>query len=334
MPRMPSPTIIPFALLCIISILLAGAGSLLLGDFKLSAQEVVNGLMRSQDTQAGFVVWELRLPRFILGILAGASLGMAGTIVQSITRNPLASPSLMGVSSGAAFAIVFCSLFFELSNTGLLSFGSIGGMLAAMMTFSIAWKSHLNPIHLTLAGMSISLFFAAGITVLLVSANSDAAGIYYWLAGSLANRTWQHVFLLAPYVLAGLILGSAFHKPLNILMLDETTSRSLGVSIQWWRLLLGLIAVLLTAATVAVAGPISFIGLIAPHIVRFYFNSNTHLKGHAQNHKVLLPCSALVGAALICGADLLAKYQEVPVGILCILFGGPLFLYLIRKQKF
>jgi iron complex transport system permease protein len=325
----------PLVLLLSIALLLTCIGSLALGDFQLSWHQVINGLLQPNLDTEGFVVWELRLPRFLTGLLSGGALGMAGAIVQSITRNPLASPSLMGVSSGAAFTIVFSFVFFELSTTSTLMFGTFGGMIAAILTFSIAWKTHLNPIHLTLAGMSISLFFSAGITVLLISANSDTAGIYYWLAGSIANKTWQHVGQLYPYVVVGLVLGISFSRPLNLLMLDDITCRSLGVPIHWWRLMLGTIAVLLTAATVAVAGPISFIGLISPHLVRFYFLSRKQAdkKYYSNEHLLVLPCSALVGGLLVCCADLLAKYQEVPVGILSILLGGPLFVYLIRKQS-
>lgn len=326
--------VLPLLGYCSVALISAGVGSLMLGDFQLSATQVWRGLLSSDASQSDFVVWQLRLPRLVLALLSGAALGMAGAIVQSITRNPLASPSLIGVSSGAAFAIVLSTIFFGFSNTGIVLFGTAGGLLAALLTFSIAWKTHLSPLHVTLAGMSISLFFAAGITLLLVAANSDSAGIYYWLAGSLANRTWQHVAQLYPFVLVGLLLGIACARPLNILMLDDVTSRSLGVPVKWWRLSLGFVAVLLTGATVAVAGPISFVGLIAPHLSRFYFNRQTAspMQNYGQDHKVLLPCSALVGATLVCCADLLAKYQEVPVGILCILFGGPLFVYLIRKQ--
>ena len=328
-------SIASFWFLCFALLILSGVSSLTLGEFELSWLQVVNYLWQPIDDTQSFVIWELRLPRLLTGLLTGAALGMAGAIVQSITRNPLGSPSLMGVTSGAAFSIVFSFIFFDFSTSTMLVFGTIGGLLAALLTFSIAWKTHLNPIHLTLAGMSVSLLFIAGITVLLVSANSDTAGMYYWLAGSLANRTWQHVEQLYPYVLLGIVLGISFARPLNLLMLDDITSRSLGLSVHWWRLVLGITAVFLTAATVAVAGPISFVGLISPHLVKFYFNSKTSKKRqHYRNdHRVLLPCSALVGAALVCCADLLAKYQEMPVGILCILVGGPLFVYLIRKQS-
>ncbi|AFJ01564.1 iron chelate uptake ABC transporter (FeCT) family, permease protein [Methylophaga frappieri] len=323
----PFLTLLPVVLVAVLVIFLSGLGALLLGDFDLDFVTLMQILSVRSHSTLDFVVWELRFPRYIVAILAGSALAMAGTIVQSITRNPLGSPSLMGVTSGAAFAIVISFVIFTFDTSSRLVFGTLGGMLAASLTFALAWKTQLNPINLTLAGMSISLFFMAAITVMLVSADADARGIYYWLTGSLANLTWQHVQLLYPYVIAGLIIGVGFARPLNLLMLDEQVAHSLGLAIQWWRLALGIVAVVLTAATVAVAGPISFVGLIAPHLSRFALGMPA-----ANNHRFVLPLSALIGAALVSSADLLAKFQEVPVGILCILIGGPLFVVLIRRQ--
>lgn len=326
--------IVTFTLILFCCVLSASIISLTMGDFELSLTRVIHLLWQPSEGIHEFVVWDLRLPRIITGLLAGAALGMAGAIVQSITRNPLGSPSLMGVSSGAACAIVLSLILFEFSTPKLMLCGTLGGFLAALMTFAIAWKTHLNPIHLTLAGMSISLFFSAAITVLLFSTNTDANGIYYWLAGSLANRNWQHVSQLYPYVLLGLGLGMSFARPLDLLMLDDMSCRSLGVAVHRWRLVLGLIAVILTATTVAVTGPIAFIGLISPHIVRFCLSSKANDNNPAiNNHRLLLPLSALTGATLIVCADILARFQEVPVGILCILLGGPLFVCLVYRKE-
>lgn len=330
---LPQQRITVLTLFCLMSILLAAISSLNIGDYTFTFTEILatvgQGVLGyNSDNIAHFVVWELRLPRIVTGILAGAALGMAGAIVQSITRNPLGAPDLMGVSSGASFAVVASFVMFGFSSATMLAFGTLGGFIAGFLTFAIAWKTHLHPLHLTLAGMSIGLFFSAGITVMLIVTDTDTNGIYYWLAGSLMNRTWQHVDQLYLYVIAGLIFGVSFSRPLNLLMLDDMTSRALGLPIHQWRLLLGLTAVLLTAATVAVAGPLAFVGLIAPHIVRFSLHNGSGM----VDHKVLLPLAALVGATLITVADWVAKLQTVPVGILCILVGGPLFVYLIHKK--
>lgn len=330
-----TPSLQTLTLLCVTLLITAGTGSLTIGEFNLSTEQVLRGLLFAGDDDVHFIIYELRLPRFLLALLTGSALGIAGAIVQSITRNPLSSPSLIGVSSGAAFAIVLSIITFNFSNLGTLLFGTSGGFLAAILTFFIARKTRFSPIHLTLAGMSISLFFAAAITLLLVASNSDAAGVYYWLAGSLANRTWQHIELLLPFVIIGITLAITLAKPLDILLLDDANAQSLGIAIGQWRLCFAIIVVLLTAATVAVAGPIAFVGLVAPHMVRFYHNQGSMDGANSQQipHRILLPLSGLVGATLISCADLLAKYQAIPVGILCILLGGPIFVLLIRKQQ-
>ena len=290
--------------------------------------QILNSLWSPDDSLASFVIWELRLPRFILAFFVGAALGMAGAIIQSITRNPIGSPSLMGVTSGAAFAIILSMAVLDISQQHRLWIGTIGGFVAAAITFSMAWKTRLDPIYLTLSGMSISLFFAAGITIMLITSEIEAQGIYVWLTGSLNDRTWHHVWQIVPYAFVGLILGAILSRPLDLLLLDEDTGKAIGLNIMRWRLILGLLAVVLTAVTVSIAGPISFIGLIAPHIVRFFLNQ----PNQAVSHKLLLPLSALVGGSLVAVADIPANIQQVPVGIFSILVGVPVFIWLISRQ--
>lgn len=313
---------------CLLLVSVATVGSLVFGEFDLPLNVVAHALWQDADSDAAFVVRELRLPRLLTGLLAGGALGMAGAVTQSITRNPIGEPSLLGVTAGAAFAIVACMAFFSLPIATMLACGTAGGILAALLTFGIGMRMRLQPLYLTLIGMSVNLFFAAAITLLLVSSHVEANGIYYWLTGSLAGRTWQHVHLLWPWVAIGLGLGVAFARVLDLLALDDDLLASLGLRVLRWRLLLGLVAVLLTAATVAATGPLAFVGLVAPHIARLCLRG----PGGETPHQRLLPLSTLTGAALVCSADLLAKQQEIPVGILCVLLGGPLLVHLIRKQ--
>ncbi|MDN3632965.1 FecCD family ABC transporter permease [Vibrio lentus] len=315
---------------CFALIIFSGLASLMTGEVYFSASQVATALLQPSDSLATFLVIELRLPRFLIALFVGATLGMAGNIVQSITRNPLGSPDLMGVSAGASFAIVVCMAWSTFPPLALLSVGTIGGFSAGFVTFLIAWKTRLNPLHLTLSGMCISLFFNAAIVVVLITAKADANGIYFWLTGSLMDRTWQHAVLLIPFAFLGLLLGVVFSKPLNLLMLEDITCESLGFPVHVWRVTLGFIAVVLTAATVSIAGPISFVGLIAPHITRLTLYNKRHIQ--CTDHRQSLPISALVGATLVCVADTLAKLHNVPVGILCVLVGGPLFVYLIKKK--
>ncbi|EXJ14091.1 putative siderophore transport system permease protein [Imhoffiella purpurea] len=315
-------------LLCLGVLTLAAAAALSLGDYRVPLEALPGILWHGGDSNAAFVVHELRLPRLLTGLLAGAALGMAGAIAQSITRNPLGEPGLLGVTAGAAFAMVLGMAFARLSTPAMLACGTLGGLFAALLTFAIGLRTRLEPLQLTLVGMSVNLFFLSAITLVLVSSQTEANGIYYWLSGSLANRTWEHVGMLWAWVLGGLALGLACARILDLLALDETMLTSLGLQVTRWRLLLGLTAVVLSAATVAATGPIAFVGLVAPHLVR----SGLTLAGERTTHRTLLPLSALAGASLVCGADLIAKWQEIPVGILCVLVGGPLLVHLIRRQ--
>ncbi|WP_043755700.1 FecCD family ABC transporter permease [Imhoffiella purpurea] len=326
-PAAPSAPLL-LGLLCLGVLTLAAAAALSLGDYRVPLEALPGILWHGGDSNAAFVVHELRLPRLLTGLLAGAALGMAGAIAQSITRNPLGEPGLLGVTAGAAFAMVLGMAFARLSTPAMLACGTLGGLFAALLTFAIGLRTRLEPLQLTLVGMSVNLFFLSAITLVLVSSQTEANGIYYWLSGSLANRTWEHVGMLWAWVLGGLALGLACARILDLLALDETMLTSLGLQVTRWRLLLGLTAVVLSAATVAATGPIAFVGLVAPHLVR----SGLTLAGERTTHRTLLPLSALAGASLVCGADLIAKWQEIPVGILCVLVGGPLLVHLIRRQ--
>jgi iron complex transport system permease protein len=278
---------------------------------------------------ADFIVLEMRFPRMLTGALAGASLAVAGAIIQAISRNPLGSPDLVGVSSGASFFVVLGVVVFNLPISGLLIVGTLGGFFAGAMTFFLAWRVGLSPLQIILSGVCIGLFFNAAITLLLLAGDADINGLYYWLAGSLNNTDWRHVEQLYPFVLCGLTVSFLFFRTLDMLGLDEMTSRSLGLNLIKWRLILGITSVVLTASTVATAGPIAFIGLVAPHIVSLIFKSTSG----RLSHKTLLPLTALTGAFLVVIADVLAKHLQIPVGILCILTGGPLLVILIKRQK-
>ncbi len=259
-----------------LSLLAIGAivvGTLALGDFGIPFGRVLQVLVQDDGSDAAFVIHEIRLPRLLTATLVGAALGLAGAIVQAITRNPLGEPGLLGVTAGAAFAMALCMTYLSLPTSAELAASTVGGIAAATLTLAIGMGARLDPLYLTLTGMSINLFFAAAIIVMLVSANVEVNGIYYWLTGSLINRTWEHVAMLWPWVVSGLVLGLACAGRLDTMILDEDVLTALGMRVTAWRLLFGLVVVLLSASAVAAAGPITFIGLVAPHIVRFGLGS-------------------------------------------------------------
>lgn len=301
--------------------------SVSIGDYQLSLKELCSVLVSPSESLASFVVWELRMPRLVLAMIAGAALGMAGAITQAVTQNELASPSLVGVSAGAALAIVLLLVFTSLSTHYHFIAAIFGGTIAMSITLWLSWQHKLAPVNLILSGLCVSLFCAAATTLLLISVSTDTRGLFYWLLGSVANRTWQHVSLLAPITLLGLVVCVFLARPLTVLQLDSEVAKSIGGQVQQWRIQALALAVVLTSATVSVTGPIAFVGLVAPHLCR------TLLPKHlAYEYRYVLFGSALSGAVLVSVSDLLANYQEIPVGILCVLFGGPSLVWLIHTR--
>lgn len=303
------------------------------GSLFSSLSELPSALFGDSETSnEAFVVQDLRLPRALMGLLVGAALGIAGTIMQAITRNPLGDPSLTGVTSGAAASVVFAFLFLKVAVGALVIWGIAGGLIGAAITFMLARQTNYSPVHITLAGVAVSMFFLALINGLILIHGQSLNGSYFWLIGNLAARTWRDVELVWPLVLIGLVVSSIIAGHLNILMLDEDNARARGLDVTRWRLFFGLITVMMTAVCVATCGPISFLGLVAPHVTRLSLGRHEL----AMDHRLLIPLSALVGASLMSLTDALAVSRilgsEVPTGLLSILIGGFFFLGLFKKR--
>ncbi|UTW10826.1 FecCD family ABC transporter permease [Marinobacterium rhizophilum] len=283
-----------------------------------------------QGTESGLpaiLVWELRLPRFLAGLLVGASLGVAGWVMQTVTRNPLASPGLTGVVAGASMAVVVAQVGFVVSAIWLPWLGMLGGAGAAALTFVLAGQGGFSPLRLALAGIAVTALASALATAFLLFSGAQAQQLYFWLAGGLLGRGWSHVQLILPWACGGLFLVMGFSRYLNLLRLDDEIARGLGARVLFWRLGFVAVAVALTAATVAVAGPVGFVGLVAPHLVRLLLGNNQRLA---------LPAVMLLGALLVTLSDLVARTlaapAELPLGMFTALLGGPLFIWLIRTR--
>lgn len=302
--------------------------SLKLGELPLQLSQLFDALSNRADSRTRFVVLELRMPRLITAILAGAALGLAGSLMQALTRNPLASPGIMGITPSVSLGVVIGIVAFNLSQTGMLLAGMASGMGCGLLLFLLSHRQKLQPLHLTLTGVSISLFATAAILTLLVTASAEANGLYFWLTGSLINRTWQHADHLLLYIPLTLLLSLLCFKPLNLMRLSDDHCQALGLKLQQWRVLTALIVVLLISATVTVTGPIGFVGLVSPHLVRLSLKKPFG----ALDYKLLLPLSTLVGASLLTVADTFSRLNEIPVGILVACVGAPIFLYLIREE--
>ncbi|WP_112480036.1 FecCD family ABC transporter permease [Vibrio variabilis] len=290
------------------------------GIYQFSVADVWNFITQPSESNAYLVFWELRLPRTLVAIIGGASLATAGHLMQDIVKNPLASPNLTGVMSGASLAVLIAMMFEQ--PLPMIAWGVIGGFMGGITTLSISWKQGVTPARLALAGISVSAFCQAAVTYILLSDRVDSESLFFWLTGSNAGANWSVLWPLMMAFVPISILLVICQRQLGYLLLDDTVARSVGVEINRYRLAFGLLAVILTAASVGAFGPVGFVGLVAPHIARM-------LKGN-------IAISALIGASLLTIADYLSRTLlsplEIPIGVLTATMGAPWFLYLIINR--
>ncbi|WP_275286058.1 FecCD family ABC transporter permease [Halomonas elongata] len=314
-------------------LLVASMGlSLSLGSFPTSFGEVLHALAAPGDSDIAFIVWELRLPRIVLAVLVGAALAVAGAILQGIVRNPLASPDVIGITSGAALAAVaFLALFgTTLSIHWLPGAALLGALLSALLVFLLAWRRGIAPSRMVLVGIGLSAAMGA-VTTLLIVISDDAAAMtaYVWLTGSLYAAQWQDVLGLLPWLLLAVPLCLTRARHLDAMALGDHVAQGLGVHVLRSRLVLMGSSVVLAGAAVAFAGGLSFVGLIAPHIAARLVG-----RGFAR----LVPVAALVGALIVLHADLLGRVaflpKDLPAGIFVSGVGAPFFVYLLHRTRY
>ncbi|WP_431900780.1 FecCD family ABC transporter permease [Nonomuraea sp. bgisy101] len=306
--------------------------SITIGSKAVPLADAWHALFSPTGTENDIVIRSLRVPRTALGVLAGVALGVAGALMQGHTRNPLADPGLLGITQGAAFAMVASIIF--LGTTSLYAyiwFGLAGALIASAGVFALGMvggRGGPTPVTLALAGTAVSAFLYA-LTSALVLVDEQAMDVFrFWQAGSIAARGADVVWQVVPFILVGLVLAMINAPGLNALSLGEDVARSLGQNIALTRGV-GIAAVtLLSGATVAACGSLSFIGLIVPHLAR-------PLSG--TDHRWLLPFSGLVGAALLLVADVIGRVVappgELEVGVVLALMGAPFFIALVRRRK-
>jgi iron complex transport system permease protein len=301
------------------------------GSVGLPLRQVAAALLgRPVPAAVRDIVVAIRLPRVIMAALVGAGLGISGAVMQGVFRNPLADPGLLGISAGAGFAAV---LGIALRAGGglwsLQGFTFVGALCGAGAVYGLAVRHGRTPVlALVLAGVAVSALFAAGTTLLLTLGPfaSDVPAMLQWLYGSLNGALWRQDAVLLPFVAAGAAAMLALARELNLLATEEEGAAALGVPAETVRRLLLALVALVTGAAVAAAGPIAFVGLMVPHILRLLVGAD---------HRRLLPASLLGGASFLVGADLLARTvaapAEISLGVVTALAGAPFFLYLLRR---
>lgn len=305
--------------------------SVAVGASPTTPAEVWHALFSPTGAPTDIVVRDLRVPRTLLGAMVGAGLGVAGVLMQGHTRNPLADPGLLGISGGAAFCVVLSTTVLGVTDVyGYIWFAFAGAALAALLVFTLgaASRGGPTPVTLALAGLAVSELLLA-ITSAMVLGDGPSLDAYrFWAAGALDDRGASLTLQVLPFMLLGLVLAAANARALDVLALGEDSARGLGQNITRARVV-GLTGVtLLTGAAVSVSGPIGFVGLVAPHVVR-------SLVGPA--HGRLLPLAALVGAVLVLAADVVGRVvvrpAELAVGIVLGIVGAPFFIAMVRRRR-
>jgi len=278
------------------------------------------------------VVWVIRVPRMLMAALVGAGLGISGAALQGLFRNPLADPGLIGVSSGAAFAVAL-SVILGVSTQSLFVqplAAFIGGLSLTFLIYAFAHRGgRAQMATMLLVGIAVNALLGSAISFILsFSDDEELRDIVFWLLGSLAGSLWDFVYTAGPLILIAIVVLIRQSGALNLLTLGNAEARHLGVPVQRTQLLIVTAAALATGAGVAVAGVVGFIGLIAPHMVRLVVG---------PDHRRLIPASALAGAILVLGADLAARTivapAEMPLGVLTAIIGTPIFLFLIDRAR-
>ena len=311
-----------------------------LGQMQIPIVEVIGALCRRAGIACGAdashvntdaALWEVRFPRIALAILVGAALAAAGAIMQGVFGNPLADPGVVGVSSGAAIgASLMIVTGLAAGSSFAIPIGAfVTGVITALVVYSISRsRGRTEVITLILVGVAINAFAGAALALMTFSATTNQREqIVFWQMGSLAGALWESVFTVLPLLLVGLVLAFLIAGRLDLLSLGDDAARHLGLNIERLRITSILIVAVLTAAAVAFAGIIGFVGLVVPHVIRMIMG---------PGHRVLVPASALGGALLLVVADTFARtalpYAELPLGMITALVGGPFFFYLIKSS--
>lgn len=311
-------------------VIAAGLLSLAVGSQYIPLATVVDVLFHPDGTEASTIVHEMRIPRTVLAVAVGIALGVAGALMQGHTRNPLAEPGLLGVEAGAAFAVVIGIYAFGVTDlTGYAWFSLVGAGVAAAAVFAIgSTRGGPDPVSLVLAGMAISALLYS-LTQVVVLRDVDTLDAYrFWAVGSVSGRGMDVFWQVLPFIIVGLFLAAVSASTLNLLQLGDDVASSLGLHPMRAKVVGVLGVMMLTGAATAACGPIAFVGLVVPHVARFF---------SGVDYRWVIPYSALIGALLLVVADVVGRVVvrpgELQVGIVMALVGGPVFIVLVRRTR-
>ena len=318
-------------LAAVVVLAIACGASLAVGARAIPPETVWDALAHFDPADGNHAVVHARIPRTVLGLLAGGALGLAGAAMQGVARNPLADPGIMGVNAGAALAVVGGIYLFGITGlTGYIWFAFLGAAVAATVVYLLAstGRDGATPVKLALAGAALNAGLYSLMNVVLVSSQDTLDRFRFWQVGSVAGRDWSVILPGLPFLAAGALLVLCSGRVLNALALGDDLARGLGQRVGLSRGIVALGVVLLCGSATALAGPIAFLGLVIPHAVRFFTG---------PDYRWILPFSLVLAPALLLGADVVGRVAlppgEVPAGIMTAIIGAPVFVWLVRRGK-
>ncbi|MFF7793222.1 iron chelate uptake ABC transporter family permease subunit [Streptomyces sp. NPDC007991] len=318
-----------FGLVLAVAILvLVALASIAIGAKQLSLGQVWHGLFEDSGTYGDVVVSE-RLSRTVLGLLAGAALGLAGAVLQALTRNPLADPGLLGINAGASAAVVTAITYLGVTSlSGYVWFAFLGAAAVGALVWFLGGSRGATPVRLALAGTALSAALYGYLQAVMIMDDAALGKMRFWTVGSLSSASESTIRQVLPFLLAGLVLALALSRPLNAMAMGDDTAKALGANLNRTRALSMLAATVLCGAATAACGPIVFVGLMVPHVVRSFTGPDL---------RWILPYAAILSPVLLLGADVIgrmvARPAELQVGIVTAILGGPVFIYLVRRRR-
>ncbi|MBV1942092.1 iron chelate uptake ABC transporter family permease subunit [Streptomyces sp. BV286] len=315
-------------LLSLAVLVLVALASIAIGAKELSLEQVWHGLFEDSGTYGDVVVSE-RLSRTVLGLLAGAALGLAGAVLQALTRNPLADPGLLGINAGASAAVVTAITFFGVTSlNGYVWFAFVGAAVVGALVYFLGGSRGATPVRLALAGTAISAALYGYLQAVMIMDEAALGKMRFWTVGSLASATESTIRQVLPFIVVGTVLALALARPLNAMAMGDDTARALGAHLNRTRALSMAAATVLCGAATAACGPIVFVGLMVPHVVRSFTGPDL---------RWILPYATVLSPVLLLGADVVgrvvARPAELQVGIVTAILGGPVFIFLVRRRR-
>lgn len=329
-PARPARRAIIFVAL-IILLALAVALSCALGARPMSLAEAFHGVFFANPDNVNDLAVQSRIPRTVAGILAGASLALAGTVMQAVARNPLADPGILGLNAGAAFFVVMAISFLGLTSTaGYIWFAFIGAAVAATIVYGISaiGREGATPVKLALSGAAVTAALSSLTVAVLLTKQQALDAFRFWQVGALSGRSWDSIGTVLPFMIVAGILALLSGRSLNVLALGDDLGRGLGQRVGLSRLTSAIVVVVLCGAATALTGPIGFVGLVIPHIVRLFTG---------PDYRYILAFSALLGPVLLLLSDIVGRLIVLPgelqVGIVTAVIGAPVFIVIVRYRR-